>query len=300
MFLIYLLAECWLLIAFVFYQPFRKPGKRKPFKPAAPASSQCRNKRKPEWVIRKIVRLKALQPDAGCRRISHTFNRIYSVSRRMTVSSSFVHYTLQRHHFDVLDLRRRFKRRVPRHIPVNDIWAVDMTGKGDVFGEIHSILGIVDHGSRRLVSLDVLFRKNAWSLLGHLFIAIGNFGKPGKLRSDNDAVFRSTLFCSVLALIGIKQQFSDPGCPWMNGRIERLFGTLKERLNRFKVDGRDALGMMLPEFRFWYNAVRPHQHLQGRTPDEVWQGIDPYARAPKSGRFFSAWNGMLLGYYLRY
>lgn len=259
-----------------------------------------KNTRKPDWVVRKVIQMKAMHPQAGCRHIAQTFNRIHSVSRRISVSSSYVHYTLRQHHYEMLELRRRFKRRLPPPVPINDTWAIDLTGKADAFGETHAILGILDHGSRKLVSLKTVRNNNAWSLLGHLFMAIGNFGKPAKLRSDNDAVFKSAIFRTVLALSGIRQQFSDPGCPWMNGRIERLFGTLKAKLNRFKINGRDTLDMLLPELRFWYNAARPHQNLQGRTPNEVWHGIDLFARAPKSGHFFSAWDGALRGYYLRY
>ncbi|MDR0351928.1 MAG: integrase core domain-containing protein [Opitutaceae bacterium] len=29
------------------------------------------------------------------------------------------------------------------------------------------------------------------------------------------------------------------------------------------------LGGVLGDFSFWYNAVRPHQHLGGRTPMEA-------------------------------
>ena len=302
---IYFLLLCWRFLATLFIPlasgHFRKSDKRKSLMSATPSSFlPYKNRRKPAWVVHKIIRLKAFDPQASCRGIEQTFNRIYSVKRNMTVSHSFVHGIFQKHAYEVLDLRRRFKRRIPRAIPVNDIWAIDLTGKGDVFGYIHSILGIIDHGSRKLVSLEVISRKNSWTLLGYLFIAIGSHGKPKKLRSDNDAVFKSRLFRTVLALVGIRQQFSDPGCPWMNGRIERLFGTLKGKLNRFKIDGHEMLSTMLSEFGFWYNAVRPHQHLNGCTPDEVWYGINPYADSPKSVQFFSAWEGVLQGYYLRY
>jgi hypothetical protein len=56
----------------------------------------------------------------------------------------------------------------------------------------------------------------------------------------------------------------------------------------------------LTTFTFWYNAVRPHQNLGGRTPLEAWQGIDPYRRAPKREEWFEAWDGLLQGYHLRF
>ncbi len=81
--------------------------------------------------------------------------------------------------------------------------------------------------------------------------------------------------------------------------MERFLGTLKEKLDRWRVDGRDQLALALGDFRAWYNHVRPHQHLGGRTPSEAWAGVDPYAAAPKSPSYFSAWDGMLTGFYLR-
>ena len=85
----------------------------------------------------------------------------------------------------------------------------------------------------------------------------------------------------------------------MNGRIERLFGTLKQKLDQLQVDSRDVLVRLVDEFRCWYNHVRPHQNLAGFTPAEAWSRVDPYAAAPKQAICFEAWGGMLTGYYLR-
>lgn len=85
----------------------------------------------------------------------------------------------------------------------------------------------------------------------------------------------------------------------MNGRMERFFGTLKEKLNHWEVDSLAQLGGALGQFRFWYNHIRPHQHLDGRTPAEVWQHQDIFNNKPKQEVFFEAWDGLLSGYYLR-
>ena len=61
----------------------------------------------------------------------------------------------------------------------------------------------------------------------------------------------------------------------------------------------DALTQALTEFRFFYNHVRPHQNLSGRTPAEAWAGMDPYTRRGKSEYWFESWDGLLKGYYLR-
>ena len=138
----------------------------------------------------------------------------------------------------------------------------------------------------------------AMTLLGYLFLAIGEYGKPRVVRSDNEACFTSRLFRTTHFLFGIRQQRSDPGCPWQNGRIERLFGTLKGKLDWLEVASLDALGTALGEFRLWYNHIRPHQHLGGRTPAEAWAGVTPFTTKIKNEYWFEAWEGLLQGHYL--
>jgi transposase InsO family protein len=262
--------------------------------------SYCRAQAKPAWVKQEVIRLKALLPQTGCRKIAGLFNRLHCAKRKMTVSKSYVADTIRQHRYQIQVLRRMIKHRTPKTIPRNHLWALDFSGKGDVFGKIHSILGIIDHGSRKLLTLDVVRNKNAWALLGYLFLAIGKFGKPRSIRSDNESIFKERAFRLILFLAGIRQQFTEPGCPWMNGRIERLFGTLKQNLDQLKIDGRETLTVLLTEFSHWYNAVRPHQHLNDLTPDEVWYGIDPYVQKPKSAQLFNGWDGRLQGYRLRF
>lgn len=262
-----------------------------------------RTQPKPAWVTREIIRLKALMPNAGCRRIADTFNRRHArhreIERRMTVGKSFVAETMRRHRYEIEIIRRRIKHRVPPALPRNLVWGLDLTGKRDAAGRLHMILGLLDHGSRGLLTLAALPDNGSWTLLGHLFLAIGKFGKPRALRTDNEACFTSRVFRGVLALAGIRQQRSDPGCPWQNGRIERLFGTMKQKLDQWEVMGFAALNLSLGEFRFFYNHVRPHQHLQGRTPAEAWSRVDPYAQPVKQEYWFEAWGELLQGYYLR-
>ena len=107
-------------------------------------------------------------------------------------------------------------------------------------------------------------------------------------------VFRVALF-----VLGIRHRRIDPGCPWQNGRIERFFGTLKEKLDQLAVDSFEALNEALGEFRFFYNHVRPHQNLQTRTPAEAWAGVDPAVVRPRDEYWFEAWDGLLAGFYWR-
>lgn len=215
------------------------------------------------------------------------------------MGKSFVADTIRRHHYEIEILRRRIKHRLPPPTPSNLTWAMDLTGKADAAGQVHSILGLLDHGSRALLTLAALPDKCSWTLLGHLCLAIGKYGKPHGLRTDNEACFTGRVFRLGLKLAGIRHRRSDAGCPWHNGRIERFFGTLKGKLDRLEVESFVVLNEALGEFRFFYNFVRPHQHLQGRTPAEAWADIDPTARPVRRKFWFEAWEGLLCGYYLR-
>jgi len=103
-----------------------------------------------------------------------------------------------------------------------------------------------------------------------------------------------------MAFLGIRHHRTEPHCPWQNGRVERFFGTLKAKLDFWAVSGVDELQAALADFRDWYNLLRPHRHLLGRTPMEAWRGVDPFRTAPIEARYFSAWNGMLTGLLLRH
>ncbi len=191
------------------------------------------------------------------------------------------------------------KQRVPDPQPCNAVWGVDLTFKQDEAGEMHSIRGSIDHGSRKALALLPLADKKDITLLRNLLDVIEVCGKPHRLFTDNESMFRSRLFRLCLAVLGIRQRFSNLHCPWQNGRVERLFGTLKKTLNRITVANFAALSHAMLEFKTFYNHVRPHQHLQGHTPQEAWDGVDPRRCAPKEARFVKAWGGLLTGYYVR-
>jgi Transposase and inactivated derivatives len=258
-------------------------------------SGYRRNNRKPEWVIQRVIRYKALMPQAGARTIALTFNRIHA-AKGETVGKSFVAYTLQREAYRVAEMRRAIRRKQATAGKTNCVWALDLTGMQSLDGTMNSILGVIDHGSRRLLNLTVLRRYYAWTMLGHIFLAIGKYGKPRAIRTDNGSVFTARIFRAGLHLAGITHQRTDLHCPWQNGRIERLFGTLKQKLRQIEIETPDILSKAMPQFSFWYNTVRPHQNLGGRTPLEAWNNIDPYAKTPRHVIRHSAWDGVLTGY----
>ena len=254
---------------------------------------------KPAWVRKEIIRLKALMPEAGCRYIAHTFNRRFTQSKQMTVSKTYTNEVIRKNNYEIQILRIKIKNKMPRPLPKNLIWGMDLTGKTDIYGNLYYILGMVEHQSRASFCLTTLKDKASITILRFLFNAVEYYSKPRVLRTDNEPSFTSWLFRFSLWLMVISHQLIDKCCPWQNGRIERFFGTLKEKINQWQINNREQLNGALAQFRFWYNHVRPHQHLNGMTPAEVWNGTDIFAKSPKKEYWFEAWDGLLTGIYLK-
>jgi hypothetical protein len=78
-----------------------------------------------------------------------------------------------------------------------------------------------------------------------------------------------------------------------NGWVEQFFGTLKEKFNQVLINNSGHLDWHLKEFRFWYNHVRTHMNLNGKTPIEAWSGKGIKGQA----EFYSGWDGLLQGYW---
>lgn len=262
-------------------------------------NTTCRSRAKPAWVKHEVLRLKALMPHGSCRKIADCFNRRFGCARHMTVGKSYVSDTIRRHLYEINVLRRQIKNARPKAVPHNLVWALDLTGKTTLDGRTRLVLAILEHASRSALALETLHSKSSWTLVGKLIEAIKRHGKPRFVKTDNEAVFTSRVFRLALFLLGVGHQTTDLHCPWQNGRVERFFGTLKERLDQLAVDSFDALNSALTEFRFFYNHVRPHQHLGGATPAEAWDSVDPRTARFKQEYWFEAWDGLLQGYYLR-
>lgn len=285
----------WLSLKF---RPIRR--KRAPsaptrgFRPAPPRRSGGRPK--PRWVLEEVLRLYA--EIGSYRQALYAFHRLHAHTG-VTVCLSTVHDWVQQHASEMEAVRRVTRNRLPRWAPANLRWCLDGTGKQDAQGVIHFILGIADYGTRLNLVLKRLEHASASVILHEINLAIEQFGKPGFLRTDNAPVFHSRIFEQGLAALDIRHEFSEPGKPWQNGRIERFFLTLKQKLDQIVIEDGAVLDRLLPPFSFWYNTVRPHQHLHGYTPGEVWGGIDPYGKAPKAVLRCYGWDGLLLGFYLR-
>jgi transposase InsO family protein len=267
--------------------------------PETPAAGRRLCRPKDPWVPKAVLRLKALMPGNGCRKIADAFNEIYRDME--SVSKSYVNNTLRDQGEEILRLRREIKHTPPRPIPRNTVWGLDLTF---LPGRTNPILGLIDHGTRACLRLEELETKSTISLIRALVAVAKTYGLPKILRTDNEPSLCSWRFRAVLRVLGVRHQRTAPHSPWQNGRIERFFATFKERtllrLAELRATGAEPCSFAdeLATLRLWYNHIRTHQHLDGRTPAEAWDGIGSTDQRPaRRHHYFTAWDDLLTGFH---
>ena len=229
-------------------------------------------------------------PHAGCRQIALAFIARYG-HKGESVGKTYVATVIKRRALKILNLRKKLKNRVTRQGPRNHTWAADLTFLPQADSPV---LGVLDHGTRASLRLTELRTRTTIAILRVLLDLFERFGRPRFFRTDNESIFSSPLLPAALWTLGIRHKRTDPFCPWQNGRIERFFGTFKERILRWWEEAGIPAEVQpdLDVLRVWYNHVRPHQGLAGRTPAEAWSG----RASAKPLRYFSAWNAVLAGF----
>jgi putative transposase len=134
--------------------------------------------RKPGWVITEVLRLIAItRGQVGCRTIAMIFNARFEF-RGESVSKSFVAQLRKNNHYAILQLRKQL-RKPPKLCKSNQIWALDWTNVS-IKAETRKMLGVIDHGSRKLLALELADR-SASNVIQTLRNLIDNFGKPKTL-----------------------------------------------------------------------------------------------------------------------
>ena len=173
----------------------------------------------------------------------------------------------------------------PKSIPAwypNHVWSIDTTevmcwGLWPI-----DVCVVIDHFSRKVMSVTPLEGPNAGWISNALESAIEKHGAPKHIISDQARVFTGDVFVKLLEQRHIKPRLGAVGKHGSISVTERVNKTLKyEWLNRVAIiKGFDHLSMLCDEFEHWYNAWRPHMTLNGLRPDDVY-----YDRKPeKPGR----------------
>lgn len=113
-------------------------------------------------MINEVIRIKAFHNQADCRYIANIFNYRYENHRETpeAVSKTFVATTVRNHLYEIQILRRNIKSKPAHNIPFNKVWGIDLT-----FVNEQPILGVIEHHSRKCLSLKILKNKSSITIL---------------------------------------------------------------------------------------------------------------------------------------
>ena len=168
---------------------------------------------------------------------------------------------------------RRFEADLP-----NELWQADITHWPLAGGADAEILNILDDHSRLLAASRARAIFKATDVVADLHVAMGRYGRPERMLTDNGAVFtglyRGRGWVALereLTALGIGLSHCRPYHPQTCGKVERLHQTLKKWLaHQDPAATLSGLQAQLDAFTTYYNTQRPHRAIARRTPQTAW------------------------------
>lgn len=185
--------------------------------------------------------------------------------------------------------RDRKWKRWERGLPM-ELWQMDVVG-GFVLADgrrAKALTGIDDH-SRFCVSAYLMLRESARNVADGLELALGRYGLPGQVLTDNGKVFTGRfnqppvemLFDRILREAGVEHLLTQPRSPTTTGKVERFHRSLRAEFRTDRVFA--DLETAQAELDAWvnvYNTVRPHQGIGMMPPVTRFQPHVPAPPAP--------------------
>jgi transposase InsO family protein len=236
----------------------------------------------------KIVALRRENPDHGVRRIRDDLRRhegidVSAEKVRTVVNESGLGNPPPEPHRRPPQIRR-FERSCPNAMWQIDIFTFHLKRMYPVY-----LIGILDDHSRYLVGWGLFRQQNADAVLEVLKGAIGQWGAPREILSDNGRQFVAwrgeTRFQKVLRQQGVQHVRSAPQHPMTLGKIERFWQTIwREFLEEAVFASFADACRRLEHWIHYFNHQRPHQGLDGACPADRFYGIaDDVEEAVKQG-----------------
>ena len=153
----------------------------------------------------------------------------------------------------------------------NQVWAADITYVPMARGFMY-LVAIMDWYSRYVISWQISNTMDTDFCLVALEQAL-SVGKPTIFNTDQGSQFTSLDFTERLHDAQIQISMDGRGRFQDNIFIERLWRTVKyERIYLHEYTSGFQLAASLDDYFGLYNAERPHQALQKRTPLEAYEG----------------------------
>ena len=160
-----------------------------------------------------------------------------------------------------------------RHLEIsrpNHVWAADITYIPMARGFVY-LFAVLDWASRRVLAWRLSNTLTTDFCLDAVQEAIIRHGTPTIFNTDQGCQFTSQEFTGLLTHHGIQISMDGKGCWRDNVFVERLWRSIKYEevyLHAYETIGAAHQG--LAQYLTFYNQTRPHQALDGQTPDQVY------------------------------
>jgi len=228
-------------------------------------------------LMRRIDELHLQYPFAGARMLrdllrqeGHAIGRrqVATLMRRMGITAVYrMPRTSQRHP------AHRIYPYLLRQLTItrsNHVWAADITYIPMQRGFMY-LCAILDWASRRVLTWRLSNTLTTDFCLEAVQEAITRYGRPEIFNTDQGCQFTSQEFTGFLQTHGIQISMDGIGRWRDNVFVERLWRSLKYEevyLHAYETVGATREGVA--RYMTFYNQIRPHRALDGRTPDRVY------------------------------
>lgn len=219
---------------------------------------------------RAIVDLSQAHPRYGYRRITALLQR-----KGHEINAKRVQRVRRKEGLQVSRKQRKMRRtgvstaERQRAVRVNHVWSWDFVEDQTENGTRFRILSLIDEYTRECLALHVAWSIRAVDVIAVVDKAMGRYGVPEHLRSDNGPEFIAYAIQDWLAEKKVKTIYIAPGSPWENAYIESFHDKLRDEcLNREIFGSLKEAQVVIEQWRLEYNAERPHSSLGYKTPEE--------------------------------
>lgn len=228
-------------------------------------------------LMRRIDALHLAHPFAGARMLrdllrqeGHAIGRrhVATLMRRMGIEALYRKPSLSRRH-PAHTIYPYLLRDLTINRP-NHVWAADITYIPMARGFVY-LFAVLDWASRRVLAWRLSNTLTTDFCLDTVQEAIARHGTPTIFNTDQGCQFTSQEFTGLLTHHSIQISMDGKGCWRDNVFVERLWRSIKYEevyLHAYETVGAAHQG--LERYLTFYNQTRPHQALDGHTPDQVY------------------------------
>jgi putative transposase len=158
----------------------------------------------------------------------------------------------------------------------NQVWCADITYIPVQHGFLY-LVAIMDWATRKVLSWRLSNTMDVQFCVDTLKEALQKYGSPEIFNTDQGSQFTSFAFTDVLKAAGIRISMDGRGRYLDNIFIERLWRSLKyEAVYLHEMSDGFVARRVIGDWITFYNTIRPHSALQGRTPAEAYK-LEPPA-----------------------